>query len=428
MRILTITAQKPNSTGSGFYLTELVKAFSEEGHEQAVIAGVYQEDKVELPEGVKFFPVYFKTEELPFPIAGMSDEMPYESTVYGQMTEEMVGRFERAFRKAVRNAADDFRPELVVCHHLYLVTSIVREELAHDKVCAFCHNTDLRQMKKIPLKREYIRRQIPKLDAIFALHKEQKKEIMDIYPVKEEQITVAGTGYNSGIFFWNRDCVEASGTLEVKKDHGRAAGFKEAKGLPEEAGLASERPLRLIYAGKIAEKKGVESLLKSLSFLSWDADELEVFLAGGAGNQKEYNRIRGRAKECKYPVHFLGKLSQSELAKEYNKSDIFVLPSFSEGLPLTMIEAMACGCKVIVTDLPGIRPWIEENVEHAPIFFVRPPRMQNADEPAPESLEGFEREIARTIEACAAAPYAGCPDLNRVSWKNICRLVQSFKI
>ena len=88
---------------------------------------------------------------------------------------------------------------------------------------------------------------------------------------------------------------------------------------------------------------------------------------------------------------------------------------------------MACGCKVIVTDLPGIRPWIEENVTHAPVFFVRPPRMQNADEPAPESLERFEREIARTIEACAEAAYTGCPELNRVSWKNICRLVQELE-
>ena len=50
MRILSITAQKPNSTGSGVYLTELVKEYALMGHEQAVIAGVYQEDLTELPE------------------------------------------------------------------------------------------------------------------------------------------------------------------------------------------------------------------------------------------------------------------------------------------------------------------------------------------------------------------------------------------
>lgn len=394
MRILTVTAQKPNSTGSGVYLTELVKTFAEEGHEQAVLAGVYREDQVEFPDGVGFYPVYFKTEKLPFPIAGMSDEMPYESTVYGQMTEEMVSRFEEAFREAVRDAAADFKPELVVCHHLYLVTSIVREELAGYPVCGFCHNTDLRQMKKIPLRREYIRSQIPELDAVFALHEEQKKEIMEIYPVKESKIQVAGTGYNQDVFFPRRE-----------------------RG-------AETKPLRLIYAGKIAEKKGVASLIKSLGYLDREPEELVLYLAGGAGNQKEYDWILRLAEQCRYPVNFLGKLSQEELAGEYNKSDVFVLPSFSEGLPLTIMEAMACGCKVIVTDLPGIRPWTEANVEHAPICFVEPPRMQNADEPIPGSLERFERNLAEMIEVCAAMPYAGCPDLSRVSWGNICKLAE----
>lgn len=396
MRILTITAQKPNSTGSGVYLTELVKAFAKEGHEQAVLAGVYREDKAEFPDGVSFYPVYFKTEKLPFPIAGMSDEMPYESTVYGQMTEEMVKQFEEAFREAVWAAAAEFSPDLVVCHHLYLVTSIVREELADYRVCGFCHNTDLRQMRKIPLRREYIRSQIPKLDAVFALHEEQKKEILAVYPVEEEKIKIAGTGYNQSVFFQRRETDAAM----------------------EEAG-----PLRLIYAGKIAEKKGVASLLKSLDYLSREPEELVLYLAGGAGNQKEYEWIRDLAEKCRYPVHFLGKLSQTKLAEEYNKSDIFVLPSFSEGLPLTIMEAMACGCKVIVTDLPGIRPWTEANVENAPILFVEPPKMQNTDEPVPESLEQFERKLAESIETCAAMPYAGCPDLSRVSWENICKLV-----
>ncbi|MDO4311532.1 MAG: glycosyltransferase family 4 protein [Eubacteriales bacterium] len=401
MRILTITAQKPNSTGSGFYLTEMVKSFAAQEHEQAVLAGVYKEDTVEFPEGVRFYPVYFKTEELPFPIAGMSDEMPYESTVYGQMTDEMVEQFKAAFRRAIREAAKDFRPDLVVCHHLYLVTSIAREELADYKVCGFCHNTDLRQMKKIPLEREYIRSQIPELNGIFALHEEQKKEIMEIYPVNADKITVAGTGYNSAVFYREK---EASSEGEDRQKQG-------------------EKPFRLIYAGKIAEKKGVASLIKSLDYLPWKREELEVFLAGGAGNQKEYDWICRLAEECRYPVHFLGKLSQKKLAKEYNKSDVFVLPSFSEGLPLTIMEAMACGCEVIVTDLPGIRPWTEANVECAPILFVEPPRMQNADEPLPESLEQFERKLADAIVACAGMPYEGQPDLSRVSWGNICDMV-----
>ena len=93
MRILSISAQKPDSTGSGIYMTELIKALSKMGHEQAAIAGISKNDRVSLPEEVEFFPVYFDTEKLPFHVVGMSDEMPYESTRYRDMDEDMTERF-----------------------------------------------------------------------------------------------------------------------------------------------------------------------------------------------------------------------------------------------------------------------------------------------------------------------------------------------
>ena len=67
MRILSITAQKPHSTGSGVYLTGLVKGFAALGHEQAVVAGVYEEDEMHFPEGTRVYPVYYKTKACPFP-------------------------------------------------------------------------------------------------------------------------------------------------------------------------------------------------------------------------------------------------------------------------------------------------------------------------------------------------------------------------
>ena len=110
MRILSITAQKPSSTGSGVYLTELVKEFARKGHSQAVVAGVYREDQISLPAEVGFYPVYFQTETLPYPIAGMSDEMPYPSTRYCDMTEEMTEAFGKAFLEKV----EEIGPDLIV--------------------------------------------------------------------------------------------------------------------------------------------------------------------------------------------------------------------------------------------------------------------------------------------------------------------------
>ena len=100
MRILSISAQRPDSTGSGVFLTELVRGFAALGCEQAVLAGVGSEDISPFPADVTFFPVRYESAALPFPICGMSDEMPYRSTRYCDMTEEMTAQFRAAFSAA----------------------------------------------------------------------------------------------------------------------------------------------------------------------------------------------------------------------------------------------------------------------------------------------------------------------------------------
>ena len=101
VRILSVTAQKVDSTGSGVYLTELVKGFAKAGHQQAVICGTTWQDRISLPEGVAVYPVYYNSEELPFPVCGMSDEMPYESTRYCDLTEEMWQKYHQCAVDAI---------------------------------------------------------------------------------------------------------------------------------------------------------------------------------------------------------------------------------------------------------------------------------------------------------------------------------------
>lgn len=170
MRILSVTAQKPHSTGSGVYLTETVSAFEALGHENAVVAGVCADDALFFPEGVRVYPVYYQSDALPFPVCGMSDEMPYESTVYGRMTEEMVGRFERAFTAVIEKALAEFEPELIFCHHLYLLTALVRRICPETPVWGMCHGSDLRQLYTNALRRERVIAAIVELDKICCLH------------------------------------------------------------------------------------------------------------------------------------------------------------------------------------------------------------------------------------------------------------------
>lgn len=389
MRILSVTAQKPHSTGSGVYLTELVNSFHELSHEQAVLAGVYEEDKVNFPEGVEFCPVYYRTRDLPFAIAGMSDEMPYKSTKYSDMNEDMAELFRDAFLKHLKPLVEEFKPELILCHHLYLLTAYVREAFPECLVCGICHGSDLRQISKNPLCEEEIKDNIRRLDRIFALHEEQKRQIMEIYHVPEEMIQVIGSGFNDQIF------------KRVYKED-------------------DPKHPRLIFAGKLAEKKGVMSLIRSLDHIPGRPDGMTICLAGGSGSREEQDEIIYLAGKCPCQVYLPGRLAQEELAVEYGKSDVFVLPSFYEGLPLVVIEALACGVKVVCTDLPGIREWMDANVPGNGIVYVKPPAMKNTDEPVVEELPAFEKELALAIRRCLDMEKPNVQGLEKLSWKGIC--------
>lgn len=392
MRILSILAQKPGSTGSGVYLTELLKTFAREGHTQAVIAGICREDATEFPAGTVFYPVLFQTEQLPFPVVGMSDEMPYVSTRYCDMTETMIRQFRKAFSEVVKLAVEEFHPDVILCHHLYLLTAIVRELYPDRRIYGFCHNTDLRQMQKTDLERRYIAEQIRKLDGIFVLQQKQRRRVKEIYGAEDDRIIEIGIGYNSRIFY------------------------------PGESNLYNEMT-RLVFAGKISEKKGVISLIRSLAYLDDFADRIHLSLAGGAGNEEEYQKIEALAKSCRIDVTFLGKLTQEELAQVYRESDIFVLPSFYEGLPLTAVEALACGDRVVITDLPGVRDWLEQHVPGADIRYVKLPKMRNEDEPVNSQLPEFEERLADALRASITSPKKGIVDVSEISWDGIGRKV-----
>lgn len=373
-RILSISAQKPNSTGSGVYLTELVKAYHQSGTPQAVIAGINAGDTVELPEGVAFYPVRFQSEKLPFPVAGMSDVMPYAHTRYCDMDEEMIRQFITAFSDCIEKVLVQFQPDIILCHHLYLVTALavecVRRTGSKAKVVGICHSTCLRQFRKNELEKERIRSRIPELHRIYALHAGQQEEICRLFDVPVGQVQIVGAGYNDGIFF------------------------------PGTAAQDDTEGVDICFAGKVSQAKGVKSLLHSLAKVK-SAKPVRLHLAGGNGDEAEVAEIRKLATELEKKkgvfVAFEGKLPQKELAELYRRCQLFVLPSFYEGLPLVLLEAMASGCLAVAADWPGVKEWIFEKVPAAELSVVSLPEMEAPGVPKENQLADYEERLAMAI-------------------------------
>ncbi len=407
LRILNISAQRPDSTGSGVYLTELVRGQEALGHEAAILCGLGAGHEAEPPsDRTRLFAVRFDSDELPFHVCGMSDTMPYPSTRYRDMTPAMLAQFEQAFGRTIDNAIEAFCPDVIVCHHLYLVTTLVVEH-AHGRcpVVAICHSTDLRQLGKHALcvgagkegeaLELRIRKGIRSLDAVLALHDEQARAICQAFDLAPERISVIGTGYDARLFSRNDAVLREPGSL--------------------------------VYVGKISRAKGVESLMRSLALLGPSEGPSLVRLVGGRGvDDEEYNAIAALASSAPQPVEFAGRVEDGELVESYRRAQVFVLPSFYEGLPLVAIEALACGCRVVMTDLPGVRPWVEANLPAAPIEWVAPPRMDSVDVPLAEDLPAFERRLANALATALSKGFASPLDATALSWDSVAKRLLGF--
>jgi hypothetical protein len=204
MRILHVLAQRPGKTGSGVFLQQLFKTGHEKKYEQAVLAGVpfsEQNPDIDNLDINNFYPVLFETNELNFPIVGMSDVMPYSSTKYSDLDEEMYKAYEKEFKKVIKKAVDEFKPDVVICNHIWLLCGFIKDLYPNLKVLVLCHGTDLRQLERAVRLTPIVKNKVPSCDYFFALNSAQAEEIFYLHDIKKEQVITSGSGYNPDMFY-----------------------------------------------------------------------------------------------------------------------------------------------------------------------------------------------------------------------------------
>ena len=117
---------------------------------------------------------------------------------------------------------------------------------------------------------------------------------------------------------------------------------------------------RVLFVGRLNEQKNIPLLLESIH-----NTDITLDIVGDGELKDSLNKL---VLKKNVKVNFLGRMSNDQMPELYNSYTVYVLCSHYEGNPKSLLEAMACGCAVVGTKVPGIKEIIRHGVNG---FLVR---------------------------------------------------------
>jgi glycosyltransferase involved in cell wall biosynthesis len=183
---------------------------------------------------------------------------------------------------------------------------------------------------------------------------------------------ISETDYPAGLMLGRK--IEAADFVACVSYFGRAQAMRLVEpdqwrklhvvrcGLPLAALPAHAQPSsvkRIISVGRLSAEKGQAGLLEAFAAVARDRGEVELVLIGD-GPERELLQSRAAALDIAHKVTFAGRCGEMETIEQIARSDVLVLSSFMEGLPIVLMEAMAVGTPVIASRVAGIPELVED--------------------------------------------------------------------
>lgn len=119
--------------------------------------------------------------------------------------------------------------------------------------------------------------------------------------------------------------------------------------------------VRLLFLGNLMERKGVSDLLRALALLPQPLPDWHLTLAGGG----DLDRYRSLAADLSLAgrLDFVGWVDQPRARQLLRETDLLVLPSYDEGLPLVILEALGSGAPVLCTQVGAIPEVLNDGID-----------------------------------------------------------------
>jgi len=143
--------------------------------------------------------------------------------------------------------------------------------------------------------------------------------------------------------------------IEHRPEPVKHNGVKIGKDQPE---LETAPLVHFLFMGRLGQRKGVYDIIESVSRVK--SDNVQIHLYGDGEIDEIKRRILAAGVSHKVMVH--GWIEGSQKDSTFRQANVLLLPSYHEGLPISVLEALAYGLPVLATDVGGIAEAVEDGV------------------------------------------------------------------
>lgn len=260
---------------------------------------------------------------------------PRSTINFYDLNDTELKMYEEAFRKAIKQEIEEFKPDIIHGQHIWILSSIASE--FNIPLVVTAHGTDIMGYQKEEKFRSYADRVVEKCKKIITISKDNDKLVLDTFKDVNGKNIIIKNGYDPEVFY----------RKEYKKED-----------VLKSLGINKNYEKIVSFVGKLTNFKGIDILLKACKIYE-DENTLTV-IAGNGELFEELNQLK-RDLELKNVV-FVGNKPHEILREIYNIANVSVVPSRREPFGLVALEAMACGTPVVGTNQGGIPDFLKEEV------------------------------------------------------------------
>ncbi|WP_025434492.1 glycosyltransferase family 4 protein [Peptoclostridium acidaminophilum] len=338
MRVLLVNHFPLEGSGSGIYTKNLAMQLVKKGHEVCVIAPDHQEVQM---KGCEVRTIIFSDGknccyEVDFNFPCFTTHPKSYLTFY-ELSEFQINRYVDVFEKAMKEAVEEFVPDIIHCQHLWIAPYCASKLGVPYVVTA--HGTDIKGFCRDERYHPYALEGAKNAAAVITISKQVDADVEKYYGVESGRRRLILNGFDEEIF--------------RPRDLNRSDVLKSLN-------LNTDYEYVVSFVGKLTDFKGVDVLIRAAKIYSQEIQNVITLIVGNGEKYDELVKLRDDL-DVKN-VYFLGHRDQDVVSEIYSIADVSVVPSRNEPFGLVAIEALACGTPVVATNQGGLVDFIDETI------------------------------------------------------------------